>query len=179
MSDESMQFLLRLARNAIVSFPDKPEIRHLTDEMKAKNGVFVTVYVRGKLRGCIGCLAAVKPVYQAIIENAISAAYSDKRFLPVRPQEFTDMQIEISLLTEPAKLHYKDAADLLQKLKTGDGIIISRKTHFATFLPKVWEELPKPEDFLSHLCLKAGLLSGAWRNGDLEVFVYHAETLRG
>ncbi|MGC8869412.1 MAG: AMMECR1 domain-containing protein, partial [Sulfurihydrogenibium sp.] len=70
-------------------------------------------------------------------------------------------------------LHYTDWQDLLNKLKPfEDGVIIKYKNHSATFLPDVWEDLPNKEEFLSHLCLKAGLPANFWKTGLLEVYTY-------
>ena len=82
----------------------------------------------------------------------------------------------MSVLTEPVPLDYTDADDLLVKLNPGvDGVIIKKGYASATFLPQVWEQLPQPEPFLSHLCMKAGLPAGQWRKGGLTVLVYRVQ----
>jgi len=80
-------------------------------------------------------------------------------------------------LTEPKRLSYSDTNDLLKKLRPDiDGVIIKKDDlHQATFLPQVWDQLPKKEDFLTHLCLKARLGADAWKKGDLEVSVYQVQ----
>ena len=82
----------------------------------------------------------------------------------------------MSVLTEPQILDYSDPEDLIDKLRPDiDGVTI-RKGHAAgTFLPQVWEQLPEPRTFLSHLCMKAGLPSDAWQQGDLEVETYQVQ----
>jgi len=121
-------------------------------------GTFVTLKKNGALRGCIGNLVANKSVAEGIRDNALSAAFRDPRFPPLAAEEVEQLQISISILTQPKPLQYKDAQDLLAKLRVNvDGVILRRGTAGATFLPQVWEQLPDPNDFLSHLCLKAGL----------------------
>jgi AmmeMemoRadiSam system protein A len=91
-------------------------------------------------------------------------------------KELDTVDIEVSVLSEPVPLAYRDAEDLKAKLQPGiDGVIIKKGTASATFLPQVWEQLPQPEPFLSHLCLKAGLPAGRWRKGDLTVLVYQVQ----
>ena len=108
--------------------------------------------------------------------NAINAAFRDPRFPPLSRDELNRIKIEVSILTNPRPLEYKDAQDLLAKLRPGiDGVIIKKGFHEATFLPQVWEQLPRKEDFLTHLCLKAGLDGDAWRRGDLEVSTYQVQ----
>jgi AMMECR1 domain-containing protein len=73
-------------------------------------------------------------------------------------------------------LAYHDAADLLAKLvPRQDGVIIRKGNASATFLPQVWEQLPKPEAFLAHLCRKAGLPSDAWKKPGLKVSTYRVQ----
>ena len=114
------------------------------------------------------------PLYEAVIKNSISAAYSDPRFPPVTKEEAAELEIEISILTVPVKLNYTDAADLLKKLNHDLGLIIKKGMYSATFLPQVWEDLPDKEQFLTHLCLKAGLSGEAWKE-NLEVYTYKVE----
>jgi AMMECR1 domain-containing protein len=71
---------------------------------------------------------------------------------------------------------YRDTQELIQKLRVNvDGVIIRKGHTSATFLPQVWEQLPGPEDFLTHLCMKAGLPSDAWLDPELEVSTYQVQ----
>ena len=140
------------------------------------NGTFVTLKINGRLRGCIGNLTATEPLSEGVRRNAINAAFHDPRFAPLTEPELEQAEIEISILTEPQPLDYTDGSDLLNKLRTNiDGVIIRKGHASATFLPQVWEQLPEPEDFLSHLCMKAGLSSNAWRDTKLEVQTYQVQ----
>jgi AmmeMemoRadiSam system protein A len=108
--------------------------------------------------------------------NAINAAFRDPRFRPLSRKEWEKVKIEISILTEPKPLPYKDADDLLNKIQPGvDGVIIKKGFHQATFLPQVWEQLPAKKDFLTHLCLKAGLDTDAWEKEKLEISTYQVQ----
>ena len=129
-------------------------------ELKEKRAVFVTINKRGGLRGCIGSLVAHRPLLEDLIENAKSAAFGDPRFPPLTKEEFEsgELEIEISILTPPRGLMYKDVEDLKSKIKPGiHGVILTLDGRRATFLPQVWEQLPTFEEFFAHLCVKAGL----------------------
>lgn len=139
-------------------------------------GTFVTLKINGQLRGCIGNLTATEPLAKGIRQNTINAAFHDPRFAPLDDQELDRVEIEVSILSEPQPLKYKDGEDLLAKIRPNvDGIIIRMGPASATFLPQVWEQLPKPEEFLRHLCMKAGLSSDAWQNPQLEVSTYQVQ----
>lgn len=128
---------------------------------------FVTLTKQGQLRGCIGSLQAHRTLLDDVRANAAAAALSDPRFYPLEPEEFRQTLVEVSLLTEPEPLAFSNESDLLQKIVPyEDGIILSCGTHRATFLPQVWEQLPDPRQFLTHLKLKSGLPS----NTPIEIF---------
>ncbi|MFA7382840.1 MAG: AmmeMemoRadiSam system protein A [Desulfurivibrionaceae bacterium] len=150
--------------------------RLLDQELRHKRGTFVTLKEHGELRGCVGCLTATDSIVEGIKRNALHAAFDDSRFRPVEKKELTAIEVEISILTDPAPLVYRNAEDLLCILQVGiDGVIIRQGAQSATFLPQVWEQLPDPVDFLNHLCRKACLPADAWRSGCLEVFIYRVQ----
>lgn len=164
----------RIAKNYQVDeFLDKT----LEDKrLKVKSGTFVTLYKKGSLRGCIGSLTSSETIIESVKRNALNAAFHDYRFDPLKSEELDQVEIEVSILTEPEVLEYEDGADLISKLKPGeDGVIIRHGAARAIFLPQVWEQLPGPEEFLSHLCLKAGLLADMWQTSELEVLIYQAQ----
>ena len=109
-------------------------------------------------------------------QNAINAAFRDPRFSPLKLSELGEIDIEVSVLTEPAVLEYTDSQDLMERLRPGiDGVIIRQGFATATFLPQVWEQLPDKEEFLCQLCLKAGLSAHAWRKAGVEVLTYQVQ----
>ena len=121
-------------------------------------------------------MSATVPIVSGVRENAINAAFHDPRFSPLKKKELDAVHIEVSVLSEPVPLAYTDADDLVAKLRPGiDGVILKKGHASATFLPQVWEQLPKPEQFLSHLCMKAGLPADQWREGDVTVLAYQVQ----
>jgi hypothetical protein len=182
-NEQQGQVLVRLARKTIAekltgNAPDSDElVTELQDEeLRAQCGTFVTLKISGQLRGCIGNLTSTQSVIDGIKHNAINAAFHDPRFSPLSRSELARTVIEISILSEPQPLEYQDGRDLAEKLRVNvDGVIIRKGRSSATFLPQVWEQLPRPEDFLGHLCMKAGLPSDAWENSELEVLTYQVQ----
>jgi AmmeMemoRadiSam system protein A len=182
---EKGRVLVTLARSALrekVGLPLEPAEADrmqsaLSDPLlQDRCGTFVTLKHQGQLRGCIGTLYASEPLAEGVRRNAINAAFHDPRFSPLAPNELDQVAIEVSVLTEPRPLVFSGPEDLLRKLHPNvDGVIIRRGHARATFLPQVWEQLPKKEDFLSHLCLKAGLPPDAWKTGQLEVSTYQVQ----
>lgn len=144
--------------------------------LQAKAGTFVTLTMGGELRGCIGSLEARDSIVEGVKHNALNAAFRDPRFPALTKRELDRVHIEVSVLTDPKPLAYSDADDLLKKLRPGvDGVILRQGFAAATFLPQVWDQLPDKEEFLAHLCMKAGLPHDAWRKGKLEVQTYQVQ----
>jgi AmmeMemoRadiSam system protein A len=110
-------------------------------------------------------------------EHALGAALKDPRFPPVSEEELGGIQIEISRLTPPILLEYKDPQDLLAKLRPHvDGVILREDPYRrATFLPQVWAKIPDPAAYLSNLCYKMGVAPDLWRHKHLEVLTYQVE----
>lgn len=181
LSPEEKKALLRLAREAIVAAVQQQELAQpalddLPPALRRPGTCFVTLTQHGDLRGCIGGLEADQPLALDVQKHAAQTALFDYRFGPVTTAELDDIEIEISVLTEPQPLAYQDAADLLGRLRPGiDGVILSGGGRRATFLPQVWERLPDPVDFLNLLCLKMEAPEDEWRQGRLEVRTYQAE----
>ncbi len=149
----------------------------LSDEsFKRHCGTFVTLTLGGQLRGCIGSLTSTEEVLQGVKQNAVNAAFHDPRFAPLSEKELDRVEIEVSVLTDPKPLVFRDGVDLIQKLRPHvDGVIIQKGVARATFLPQVWEQLPKPDDFLRHLCMKAGLSADAWKKPGMQVQTYQVQ----
>lgn len=182
LSSEEQKILLHLAREAVESAVKGEELppldgSSLSENLREEGTSFVTLTRRGQLRGCIGALEAYQSLAEDVREHAAGAALKDPRFAPVTEVELSEIQIEISRLTRPTPLEYKDAKDLLSKLRPHiDGVILHDGPHHrATFLPQVWEKLPDPAGFLSNLCYKMGLEPDLWRRKHLEVLTYQVE----
>ncbi len=158
--------VIALAKAAILVALNQPEDFDLEGVLKAypvlkENGaVFVTLNTEPneQLRGCIGSLQAYRPLYKDIISNAQSAALRDSRFMPLTLEELKYIKIEVSILSEPRALEYSNVKDLENKVVPfQDGIVLKHNGKQATYLPQVWEQLPKFNDFFSSLCTKANL----------------------
>ena len=185
LSPEQGQLLVRLARQTLSEHLSKKIPQDEIDSLKAAltdpcfnapSGTFVTLTIEGNLRGCIGNLTSDESMISGVRRNAVNAAIHDPRFLPLSPSELDSVSIEVSILSEPRLMDYRDAADLLKKLRPHiDGVIIRKGVASATFLPQVWEQLPQPQDFLTHLCQKAGLAADAWQHSKLEVSTYRVQ----
>ncbi len=182
LTDEHGRFLVRLARKAVeekvrrgikINPPEEtPRI------LREKAGVFVTltklVNNHEELRGCIGYIIPYKPLVEATIDVAISAATEDPRFPPVEPSELNDILVEVTVLTPPEKIEVKDPSDYLKEIKIGrDGLIIKYGPFSGTLLPQVPVEYNwDVETFLDNLCWKAGLPAGCWRDKKTEIYRY-------
>lgn len=181
LSLDERQYLLELARKSIhnqlegLPLPEIEEAR-LTENLAAFGASFVTLTISGHLRGCIGSLEAHQSLVEDVREHAVAAAFEDYRFSPVTRDEFSTIEIEISRLTQPVPLDYSSPDDLPELLRPGvDGVILKDGYRRATFLPQVWEQLPSPDDFLTHLCAKMGAPSDLWRKKLLQVSLYQVE----
>jgi len=181
LSLEEQQTLLHMAREAMECGVRGKKLapldeRSLSHHLREQGASFVTLTIHGQLRGCIGALDAYQPLAKDVREHAIAAALEDPRFPPVREDELSRIQIEVSRLTRPVPLEYIDAADLLSKLRPGiDGVILRDGGRRATFLPQVWEKIPDPAEFMDNLCYKMGARDNTWRIKHLNVFVYQVE----
>lgn len=136
---------------------------------------FVTLTMAGKLRGCIGTIDAHRALRNDITSNARAAAFHDRRFGPLSAAEYRQIRVEVSVLTTPEPIAFNDRADALNKLVPNvDGIVLTLGVHRATFLPQVWEQLPRPEEFLQALLRKAGLAGDHW-DSKIKLERYHAQ----
>ena len=171
---EDKKFLTNLARKTVEQCVKGEKITGvgLADELspvlKKKAGVFVTLHKTGRLRGCIGYIEPVKPLYKAVIDMAVNSATRDTRFSPVSEAELKDIDIEISVLTPPEMVAGPD-----EFIPGEHGIIIKKEMYQAVFLPQVAPEQGwGREETLSHLCVKAGLPGDAWKNPGMDFYIF-------
>lgn len=171
--------LLRLARNTLIyrlKGGESPSPM-VEPDFLCQRAVFVTLTIEGKLRGCIGNLMPVGPLWEGVRDNALSAALHDHRFSALTAEDLDRVNIEISVLTQPQPLVYEGSVDLIEKLRVGvDGVILRKEGRSATFLPQVWDQLATAELFLDQLCSKAGLGKGCWREADVSIETYQVES---
>ncbi|MFH2037018.1 MAG: AmmeMemoRadiSam system protein B [Candidatus Zixiibacteriota bacterium] len=174
LTKEDKEYLRDLARRVIeaelsgkkLSEPE-PESKLLVD----KRGAFVTIKIRGMLRGCIGLIRAAKPLYETVIEMASEAAFADNRFMPLTIEELNDIEIEISVLSPLMRV------EKLSDIKVGrDGLMIVLAMHSGLLLPQVATENDWDlQTFLEQTCLKAGLPKNSYKEKEAQVYRFSAE----
>jgi hypothetical protein len=155
--------LLTLAREAVAAHAThgRPPVPPLDGLLGEPRGAFVTLHVRGELRGCIGHIEADEPLARVVARCAVHAASADPRFPPIAAAELITMEIELSLLSAPEPL------DSLEDILIGrDGLIVEQRLRRGLLLPQVavehgWDA----RTFLARTCEKAGLARDAWKNG--------------
>jgi AmmeMemoRadiSam system protein A len=161
LSEGDRQELLVLARKAIVEAVTRrklPEVIPREGVFGEHCGVFVTVHVRGDLRGCIGTTESDEALGEAIVRCGASAAVQDPRFPSLRPEELSELQIEISVLS-PLKMMRPEEIEIGRH-----GLVISDNDHRGLLLPQVaMEHNLSREQFLGETCRKARLPREAWR----------------
>jgi AmmeMemoRadiSam system protein A len=176
LTQEQRTQLLRIARQSIDAAlgGERPtlDLATIDEELKRPSGAFVTLHTKeGDLRGCIGSIQPVAPLYQAIASSAINAAMRDPRFHPVSAEELASLQLEISVMS-PIRL-VRDVSEI----EVGrDGLIVSRGNRAGLLLPQVASEYGwDRETFLAQTCVKAGLPQDAWRSPETRIERFSAE----
>ncbi|MBS1169260.1 MAG: hypothetical protein H6R01_178 [Burkholderiaceae bacterium] len=172
-TEDRGRVLLPIARSSISTALGQPADADESAPWLAEPGAcFVTLRQNRQLRGCIGTLEAYRPLLQDVKANAQAAALRDPRFSPLKRAEFSQIQIEVSLLTPKETLQFTSEAHALEQLQPDvDGVIIEYGRHRSTFLPQVWEQLPSVAEFMLHLKQKAGLPGDFWSE-ELAIYRY-------
>jgi AmmeMemoRadiSam system protein A len=138
---------------------------------------FVTLTIDGELRGCCGTLEPVRPLLLDVWINAQASAFRDPRFPPLTVREWRWSSLEVSLLTPSERMAVSSEQQLLLELVPGrDGLVLEWRGRRATFLPKVWEHVTGPHDFLCRLKEKAGLSTDFWAD-DIRFWRYETEVM--
>lgn len=172
-SEEKIE-LKKLAKDSISSHFDssvKPELKLESETLKENCGAFVTLKIAGQLRGCIGLVEGVRPLYEAVIEMAKAAAFEDPRFSPVKKEEVEKLEIEISAMTPLKQIRDLDLIEVGKH-----GLIIKSGYNSGLLLPQVATEYGWDRDtFLQQTCLKAGLSPQEYLNPSAEIYIFSAE----
>ena len=175
--------LLDVARQALTSATSKngrtPDVKvhSFPHPLRTHAACFVTLNAGDRLRGCIGSLTAHRPLVEDVVINAVKSGFKDPRFKPLQADELDQLSIKIAVLSPAGQMELADQADLERQLDPGkDGLILTDGSHRGTFLPMVWDKLPKPTDFVNALKVKAGLPREHW-SGTLRIARFRAETL--
>lgn len=172
LTDEEKKILLTTARQAI-----EAKLKHNatdfpvpTDTLREKCGAFVSLHINNNLRGCIGYITAIKPLFETVKEMAISAAFSDPRFSPLHTDELPKVEIEISVLSPLQKI-----TDV-RLIEVGKhGLMVRKGIYSGLLLPQVAAEYKwNREQFLAHTCQKAGLAPTIWKTGGLDMEIFTA-----
>ena len=179
---EDGEKLIHFARENIEHFLTKRKKfdvpKDIKDRFSDKGGAFVTLNTYSMkhgnpLRGCIGYILPVFPLWETVHKVSISSAVDDPRFFSVKLDEMDDITIEISILSVPEKLIVSDPQEYLNKIVVGrDGLIISRGAHKGLLLPQVPIEHDRNWDvltFLQQTCQKAWLGADAWKEEETTV----------
>jgi AmmeMemoRadiSam system protein A len=174
LNEEQRKTLLRIARQSIAAAvaggsPDW-KAGDFDETLRQPAGAFVTLTRDGDLRGCIGSIQAVEPLYKAVASSAVSAAFRDPRFPPLVPGELEQLELEISVMGPIERVTNID--DIVVGR---DGLIISRGAYAGLLLPQVATEYGwDRETFLAHTCRKAGLPPDGWRAQDCRIEKFSA-----
>jgi AmmeMemoRadiSam system protein A len=167
LNEAEQRWLLILARQALTAaVADQPlDLRPLaaqlpTNELRRPGAAFVSLHRHGRLRGCVGYIVPVKPLYETVVEAAIAAALYDRRFAPVTPAEVPELEVEISVLSP-------FFAVAPGEVRPGEhGLMVTLGSDRGLLLPQVAREYGwTRERFLEETCAKAGLEHDAWKHG--------------
>jgi uncharacterized protein len=175
LTSEQKIKLLKLARKTIqeiLNSKTQPDNDVFTDNIfKIKCGAFVTLHIRGNLRGCIGYIEGVKNIPETIIDMAKASAFRDPRFAPLSKNEYDNIDIEISVLSP-----IEQVKEISEIVVGRDGLIISNGRRSGLLLPQVATENNWDlQQFLEHTCYKAGLQPDAWKQKDTKIEKFSAQ----
>ncbi len=178
LTDEEGRIALQTARRAIEHAVNGGEYapENLPAIFDETRGVFVTIKKHGELRGCIGLPYPIKPLGEALVEAAVSAALQDPRFPPVSGREIPALDLEVTVLTLPEPLSCPPVARPEHVVVGKHGLIVSGLGTSGLLLPQVpveynWES----REFLDYTCKKAGLMAGCWKRSDVNVLTFEGQ----
>ena len=184
ISDRAGNYLVELSKETIKYFLDtgktmvKPEDYPI--ELDEELGVFVTLNKNNNLRGCIGYAEPVKPAIDATMDVALSAAFNDPRFPPLSPEEFDELDFEVTVLTKPEMIIVAHPDQYFDEIEIGrDGLIIQKGYAKGLLLPQVaTENAFTTEEFLEHTCMKAGISADSWMDESCDVFKFQGQIFK-
>jgi len=180
---ENGKFLVKLARRTIETYlreGKKPPAPKVPQKLCDCCGVFVTLTKRGELRGCIGHPLPTTPLVEAVIDSAISSATRDPRFPPIKLEELPELEVEVSVLSKPEPIKVKNPREYPRSIVIGrDGLIVEWSGYAGLLLPQVpvewgWDA----EEYLSHACMKAGLMPDQWLSEGVRISKFSAQVFR-
>ncbi|MFH0923192.1 MAG: AmmeMemoRadiSam system protein A [Candidatus Falkowbacteria bacterium] len=177
LNKKQQQELLNIARTSVENYIRSgrmPEFNIGDERLNRREGAFVTLHKKGKLRGCVGqIIPSGKALWQVVRDMAVAAAVEDNRFSPVSAEELGELKYEISVLSAPRKINN------WQEIELGKhGVIINKGLQSGVFLPQVADETGwSKEEFLAQLCCqKAGLSADCYKNdANVELKIFTAQ----
>ncbi|MBW2977826.1 TIGR00296 family protein [Candidatus Woesearchaeota archaeon] len=172
--------LIKLAKDAISSYFEGKTLEVsevLQKEFKEETGVFVSVYVKEDLAGCIGFPEPIFPLWLGVRKAAVSAGFKDPRFPPLVKAQMKDLRIELTVLTKPEVIEVKDPKEYMKKIKIGkDGLMVKDEFGSGLLLPQVPGEWGwNVEEFLNQTCMKGGLDPNCWRNTKRNIYKFQGQ----
>jgi hypothetical protein len=174
LNRQEQDTLLMIARKTLDEYISKGSAPHFNvkeGRLLEKRGVFVTLKKHHELRGCIGYILPVAPLYKSVIDMTISASTRDPRFPPVKKDELKLISIEISALT-PLKLIDNPGSIEIGK----HGLYITKGSNSGLLLPQVAAEYKwSSVEFLRQTCMKAGLPHNAWEDKKTKIYSFTAQ----
>ena len=184
ISDRAGDYLVDIAMASVKYFLENGKTIVKPDnypiELDEKLGVFVTINKNSNLRGCIGYAEPIKPVIDATIEVAISAAFNDPRFNQITEKEFEKLEFEVTVLTKPELIAVAHPDQYFDEIEIGrDGLIIQKGYARGLLLPQVaTENAFTKEDFLEHTCMKAGISADSWMDESCDVYKFQGQIFK-
>lgn len=176
LNEHDKKWLLQLSRATLKGLFDstrKPSLEpsEIPSAVQEKRGAFVTLKKNSTLRGCIGYVEGIMPLYKAVMENTENAALKDPRFQPLQRDEIADIIIEISAMSPLQEISGID------DVKIGEHGLLMEKGFFrGLLLPQVAVENNfSAGEFLEQTCLKAGLPPDSWKDNDTIIYTFSAE----
>ena len=179
LSADEQARLLDIARQSIVRGLDsgtalRLDLAQFDANLRVDSAVFITLTLAGNLRGCIGSLQPSAPLAQAVANSAFNAAFRDRRFAQVQAGEIEKLRIEVSVLSAMELITAGTRQALVDNLQPDvDGLLLEDQGYRSTFLPKVWEKIASPDEFVGQLMLKAGLDAEHW-SSSIRCYRYHS-----
>jgi hypothetical protein len=180
LTEKAGKLLLDLAKSSISAALSGKELvidEKIKEKFSEARGVFVTITIKDELRGCIGFVEPIEPLWKAVVDAANCSAFSDPRFLPLTKEEFAKAELEISVLTQPELIKVSEPKDYLKKITVGKHGLIAQMGNFhGLLLPQVFTEWKADAlRALEMTCQKAGLAIDAWQSRECKVYSFEAQ----
>ncbi|HWY09432.1 MAG TPA: AmmeMemoRadiSam system protein A [Candidatus Acidoferrales bacterium] len=175
LSEEDRKAILELARQGVVHavYHERPLPTFPTTGIFAeRGGLFVTLHVAKKLRGCIGVIEGYANLGETLARCAADAALHDPRFSRMRAEELDALEIEVSLLTPVQPMRAEEVEIGIH------GLLVEQGSRRGLLLPQVAvEHRLSREQFLAETCAKAGLPRDAWDDPETKLYGFQCEIL--